>query len=228
LSNFTVKKSSSAANLPETGAANRSQQRAFWLKNLHQWHWISSALCLLGMLLFSVTGMTLNHATQIEAKPVVQNRKAVLPTQIQAELRHASAAHRDAKVSLPPLAAQWIADHWSLNVRDRSAEWSADEVYLPLPRPGGDAWLRIGLADGAMEYELTDRGWISWLNDLHKGRNTGTAWSWFIDIFAASCLVFSLTGLLILKFHAVNRPFTWPMVGLGILIPFLLALLFIH
>ncbi|NTV11206.1 MAG: hypothetical protein HGA47_10590, partial [Zoogloea sp.] len=25
--------------------------RAGWLKTLHQWHWISSALCLLGMLL---------------------------------------------------------------------------------------------------------------------------------------------------------------------------------
>ena len=37
-----------------------------------------------------------------------------------------------------------------------------------------------------------------------------------------------ITGLLILKFHAANRPFTWPMVGLGILIPFVIALLFIH
>jgi len=33
---------------------------------------------------------------------------------------------------------------------------------------------------------------------------------------------------LILKFHAANRPFTWPMVGLGILIPAVIALLFIH
>ena len=43
-------------------------------------------------------------------------------------------------------------------------------------RPGGDAWLRIG-AGGAAEYEITSRGAISWLNDLHKGRNTGAAWS---------------------------------------------------
>ncbi|NIV36045.1 MAG: hypothetical protein GWN58_43325, partial [Anaerolineae bacterium] len=33
-----------------------------WLGTLRQWHWISSALCLVGMLLFSVTGITLNHA----------------------------------------------------------------------------------------------------------------------------------------------------------------------
>lgn len=34
---------------------------------LRQWHWVSSALCLAGMLLFAVTGITLNHATDIEA-----------------------------------------------------------------------------------------------------------------------------------------------------------------
>ncbi len=86
----------------------------------------------------------------------------------------------------------------------------------------------MSLGDGEVEYERTDRGWISYLNDLHKGRHTGAAWSWFIDIFAAAALVFSITGLFILKMHAGNRPFTWPMVGMGLVIPVLLALLFIH
>ena len=97
-----------------------------------------------------------------------------------------------------------------------------------LPRPGGDAWARVDLEAGEAEFELTDRGWISYLNDLHKGRNTGKAWSWFIDIFAAACLVFCLTGFFILKMHATKRPFTWPMVGMGLVIPVVLALLFIH
>jgi hypothetical protein len=32
-------------------------RRAFWLKHLHQWHWVSSAACLVGMLLFAITGI---------------------------------------------------------------------------------------------------------------------------------------------------------------------------
>jgi len=59
-------------------------RRAFWLKHVHQWHWISSAVCLVGMLLFAVTGITLNHAGQIEARPRVAERQAVLPAALLA------------------------------------------------------------------------------------------------------------------------------------------------
>ena len=84
------------------------------------------------------------------------------------------------------------------------------------------------LETGELEYESTDRGWIAYLNDLHKGRHTGSAWSLFIDLFAVACIVFSLSGLLLLLRHAGGRPGTWPLVGLGLLLPVLLALLFIH
>jgi hypothetical protein len=132
------------------------------------------------------------------------------------------------KAPLPAAVARWLDDTLDAASAGRPAEWSPDEIYLSLPRAGGDAWLSIDLASGDVEYERTDRGWISYLNDLHKGRNTGLAWSWFLDIFAAACLVFSLTGLVLLKMHAGNRSATWPMVGLGVVIPVVLALLFIH
>jgi hypothetical protein len=202
--------------------------RAVWLKHLHQWHWISSAMCLMGMFLFAITGITLNHASQIEAKPTIERLQATAPAALVAQLRGYAEQHDGAKVPLPPAAEQWLQDTWKVQAGGRVAEWATDEIYLAMPRAGGDAWVRIELEGGAAEYEKTDRGWISWLNDVHKGRNTGAAWNWFIDIFAVMCLVFCITGLLILKFHAANRPFTWPMVGLGVLIPIVIALLFIH
>lgn len=214
--------------MKQADVSRSNASRAVWLKQLHQWHWISSALCLLGMFLFAITGITLNHASQIESKPVVSRQKAQLPAPLVTELTAYAEKHDGANAPMPAAAERWLKQQWSLNAGGRPAEWSVDEVYLPLPKAGGDAWVRIGLEDGAAEYELTDRGWISWLNDVHKGRNTGVAWFWFIDIFAGLCIVFCLTGLLILKFHATNRPFTWPMVGLGILIPCAIALLFIH
>jgi hypothetical protein len=206
------------------------QQRAYWLKTLHQWHWISSALCLLGMLLFSVTGITLNHASQIESQPKVTSRQGELPAGLKALVQAAPSGADTPKASaaLPPALRQWLMREWAVDPGERQAEWSPEEIYLSMPRPGGDAWVRIDRAGGEVEYEGTDRGWISYLNDLHKGRHAGVAWSWFIDIFAAACLVFSITGLFILKMHATNRPTTWPIVGLGVLIPVLLALLLVH
>lgn len=215
-----------------TAASSNAPQRAYWLKKLHEWHWISSAICLIGMLLFAVTGFTLNHAGQIEAKPKVETREAQLPADLleklqQAQKQSAQAASKDV-VTLPADIEGWLAQQIKVSAKGFAVEWSEEEAYVPLPRPGGDAWLRVDMKDGAVEYETTNRGWISYLNDLHKGRHAGAAWSLFIDLFAIGCLVFCITGLLILKMHAQRRPMTWPMVGLGFVLPVLLVLLLVH
>lgn len=215
-----------------TAASSNAPQRAYWLKKLHEWHWISSAICLIGMLLFAVTGFTLNHAGQIESKPKVESRDAQLPRDLleklqQAQKQGVEAAGKNA-VGLPAEVDGWLAQQIKVSAKGFAVEWSEDEAYVPMPRPGGDAWLRVDLKEGSVEYEKTDRGWISYLNDLHKGRNTGGAWSLFIDVFAIGCLVFCITGLLILKMHAQRRPMTWPMVGLGLVLPALLVLLLVH
>lgn len=197
--------------------------RTLWLGTLRQWHWISSALCLAGMLLFAVTGITLNHAAQIESRAQVKNRTAQLP-----EALHAALQAEVPESGLPSALQDWLEDELDLRLAGREAEWSDGELYIGLPRPGGDAWLSLDLESGALEYEDTDRGWIAYLNDLHKGRHAGTAWSWFIDIFAAVCVIFSVSGLLLLQRQAQARPTTWPLTGLGLLLPLLLALLFIH
>lgn len=215
-------------NGPKSANPGSPAKRSGWLKQLHQWHWISSAICLIGMILFAVTGITLNHAADIESKPAIVSKTAQLPVELAAPLKPKSAGEADSKAPVPASVRTWLAKELGRGIDGREAEWNRDEIYLAMPRPGGDAWVRIARDSGEVEFEDTDRGWISYLNDLHKGRHTGVAWSWFIDIFAVACLLFSITGLLILKFHAVSRPSTWPLVGLGLVIPALLALLLIH
>lgn len=204
--------------------STRQQRRGYWLRTLHQWHWISAATCLVGMLLFAVTGITLNHASQLEAKPQVTHVNDTLP----ATLLKTLPARSEGNAPLPARLDDWLREKHGLVTAGREAEWSEDEIYLSMPGPGRDAWLSIQKADGALEYERTTRGTLAWLNDLHKGRNTGTAWAWFIDIFALACIVFTLTGLCLLWLHGRQRRATWPLVALGLLLPLLLALLFIH
>lgn len=203
---------------------NKLTARFIWLGTVRQWHWISSAVCLIAMLLFAITGITLNHAAQIQVTPHVETIEAGVPDELLQQLMIPD----EEKAPLPENLVQWLSAKHGIRTQERLAEWSDEEIYVSLPRPGGDAWLTIDITSGELFYEKTERGWISYFNDLHKGRNTGVVWFWFIDVFAVACVIFCITGLVLLYRHAGNRPTTWPMVGLGLVIPLLLAILFIH
>lgn len=209
--------------------------KAFWLKQLHTWHWVSSAICLVGLLLFTITGITLNHAADIEGQPQSQDVTAQLPPALVAKLAEAApkndggdaGSNGGAKAALPMPVAAWIEDQLPIRAR-AEAEWSDLEVYLPAPRPGGDAWVTIDRESGAIVGEISSRGSIAYFNDLHKGRNSGSIWFWFIDVFAVASLIFAITGLFLLQLHSAKRKSTWPLVALGLAIPTAIAVFFIH
>lgn len=197
----------------------------FWKRQARTWHWMSGAVCLLGILAFSVTGITLNHGQQIVATPVTRANSTSLPQQHLEKLGRAAEMGGE---PLPEIVIKWLQEWSGEDLRSAAIEWSPYEIIASLPRPGGDAWLSVDLASGHVVHESTSRGVVAYLNDLHKGRNTGVAWGWFIDVFAAACIVFCLTGLWLLQIHAARRRATWPLVGLGLMIPAILALAFIH
>lgn len=202
-----------------------ANRRALWMRQLRTWHWISGAITLATTLMFAITGVTLNHASQIEGKASIRTETAKLSAPAVAALKTGPAK---GVAPIPPEIAASLASQLRLDVQGKSGEWSKDEVYVSLPRPGGDAWVAIERDTGTVNHEVTSRGWIAYLNDLHKGRHTGAAWSLFIDVFAVACIVFCVTGLLLLQMYSASRSLTWPLVGAGIALPVLLAILLIH
>ncbi len=221
--------SGTAAPEPATRAAPRPRPKKksnFWKRQARIWHWISGAVCLVGMILFSITGITLNHAADIPATPKIETREMVMEgAGFDALTSQPSDGTTD---SLPRETIRALRSGIGVNAAGKTAEWTDFDVYVGLPRPGGDAWLAIDRETGAVEYELTTRGVVSWLNDLHKGRNTGIVWYWFIDVFSVAAIFFCLTGLWLLQIHAGKRAITWPLTLLGLAIPAVIALFFIH
>lgn len=201
-------------------------RRLFWMTQARIWHWITGAATLIGMLLFAFTGITLNHAGQIEGQPVVVEVAAVMPPEMLAQLGQGP-GEGETRV-LPKPVADWLKQETGASVSRRTGEWSDSEVYVGMPKPGGDAWLSIDRETGDVVYENTDRGAISWLNDLHKGRNTGPVWFWFLDIFSVAAILFCITGLVLLWMHASRRPPTWFIVGAGLLVPAIIAVFLVH
>ncbi|MBA4225650.1 MAG: hypothetical protein C0456_03380 [Hyphomonas sp.] len=199
---------------------------AFWKRQARTWHWMSGAICLIGMLLFALTGITLNHAHQIPAKPKVTELEMVLSETALAALSPEIEIAGGAPV--PPEAAGEIRRQLGADLSGKKGEWTDIDVYVSLPRPGGDAWLSIDRETGDVLYEVTSRGPISYLNDLHKGRSAGAIWSLFLDVFAVACIVFCMTGLWLLQIHSQRRGSTWPLVLGGLAIPVVILLFFLH
>ncbi len=205
-------------------AKKKAQARAGLLRQTLRWHWISAAICLIGMLLFAVTGITLNHAGQIKAAPKTIERSGQLPAALLPDLRTAQAAQG----VLPAATRKWLRTELKIKAPAGPVEWSPGEAYVALPGPGSDGSVTIDTESGAVTADRTERGAIAYLNDLHKGRNTGPAWAWFIDLFAVGCVVFCATGLILLQLNAKARVSTWPLVAAGLVIPLLLAVFLIH
>ena len=229
-SDIAMRAASEAEMLRTERAAQKAHRakvrRLFWMTQARIWHWITGAATLIGMLLFAFTGITLNHAAEIEGQPVVVEVAAVMPPEMLAQLEQGPGAG-EAGI-LPRPVADWLKQETGAQVSRRTGEWSDAEVYVGMPKPGGDAWLSIDRQTGDVVYEDTDRGAISWLNDLHKGRNTGPVWFWFLDIFSVAAILFCITGLVLLWMHAARRPPTWFIVGAGLLVPAIIAVFLIH
>ena len=197
----------------------------FSLGGIRQWHWISGAVCLVGMLLFAVTGITLNHAAEIPANRAVTSIEADVPQTVVQQLT----AMDTGNIRVPSELKAFMQTEKSIVVPSSvTGEWDGIEFYAAWPGPGADSWIAVDAELGTVTFEHVDRGLISYFNDLHKGRNTGNAWRWFIDIFAVACIIFSVTGLQLLMRHSKTRASTWPITLLGVLIPFVIILLFVH
>ena len=203
--------------------ASPSLPNGFWRSQLRQWHWISSALCMTGLLLFAFTGFTLNHAARMEAKPVTSHVEKTLPPEALTALHQ---AHD--KTPLPAAVAAAVQTETGVDVAGKSADVSDEEIFVDLAGPGVDASVTIDPQSGDVTYERTTRGVIAVLNDLHKGRHAGPVWSLFIDVLAVACVVFSLTGLGLLWIYSRGRRITWPLVAGGVALPIILFLLFVH
>lgn len=175
-------------------------------------HWVTSALAFAALVFFSVTGITLNHPDWFSAGGSTGFSAAALPAGWMADFEGAGDADR-----LAMLTAE-LDERWGLGL-PRNIDADEVEWVLDYQRPGGLGTVVLDLESGELSYEETSDGFVALVNDLHKGRHAGAAWGALIDIVSLVCLVFALTGLVLLWVHAAKRRATWPLVGLGTVLP---------
>lgn len=80
-----------------------------------------------------------------------------------------------------------------------------NDCSIAFKGPGYAADVLIDRATGSYEVTETRVGWVAILNDLHKGRDTGKAWSRLIDLSAVLMTLVSITGLALIFFLHKKR-----------------------
>ncbi|WP_114635300.1 PepSY-associated TM helix domain-containing protein [Vibrio splendidus] len=186
-----------------------------WARRLHVY--ISMAL-LFVVLFFSVTGITLNRPELFEStQPNIQRSTLTLPTSLFSiqdgrlkadETAFETFLFEEANLSGVPSGLDIYAEI-------EGGELLIGEVSMDFKGPGYNASVFVDVASEMVEVETTNYGVIALLNDLHKGRNSGEVWKWFIDITALLMIFFVLTGvcLLLPKKKTLNTSIKWTVFG---------------
>lgn len=166
--------------------------------------WLHIYLSMFGLaavLFFSVTGLTLNHPDWFgEAERRVSAQGTLTPDWV----RPNTSASESSQVAKLEVVEYLRKTH---GVRGALAEFRVDEqeCTVTFKGPGYAADAFIDRASGRYELAQTLHGFVAVINDLHKGRDTGAAWSVVIDASAIVLIAISLTGLVLLLYLKRRR-----------------------
>jgi len=193
----------------------KNKKVQLWARRLHIY--ISMAL-LLVVLFFAITGVTLNRPHLfVSDQPQVDKQVIALP-QVFSNLTEGrlqidrllllNYLKDKANISGQPSELQIYSEV-------EQGELIEGEISLDYKGPGFNSTVFIDLVNQETEIETTHYGVVAVLNDLHKGRNTGLVWPWFIDISALLMMFFALTGvcLLVPKKKSFSLGLKWTAVG---------------
>jgi hypothetical protein len=164
------------------------QRRDFYRHSRYVHGWLS-AFAFLTLLFFSVTGLLLNHPEWFEPAKTEETTQLILPESVLKSIKQ--------QENPSDTILNYVRQQQNVVGRYQSSEVMDNEVMIRLESPAGatDIWV---MADTG-ETEITQKpaSTVSMLNDLHRGKNSGLAWSWLIDISAIIVIALSLVGYIL-------------------------------
>lgn len=171
--------------------------------------WLHIYLSMFGLaavLFFSVTGITLNHPDWFFGEA---ERRTQAEGQINVKWLHLEAPSGTESDPTRQVAKLEVVEHLRTlhGIKGAVAEFRADEneCLVTFKGPGYVADAVIDRSTGRYSVTQQFHGFIAIINDLHKGRDTGPAWSILIDVSAVAMTVISLTGLVLLFYLKLRR-----------------------
>jgi hypothetical protein len=169
---------------------------------------------------FSVTGLTLNHPNWFGGNKQIETKHSGT---LNVKWVNNPDTSKIAKLEIVEFLRK------TYNVKGYVSEFRIDdsEVSVSLKGPAYSCDAFIDREKGTYEVAEIKMGIVAVMNDLHKGRDSGTGWAWIIDVSAMFLILVSLSGLILLCFIKKKRVAGFITGFIGLLICYLIYVIFV-
>ncbi|WP_316847346.1 PepSY-associated TM helix domain-containing protein [Pedobacter psychrodurus] len=191
------------------------------LAGLSRWlHIYLSMVSFTILLFFAVSGLTLNHADWFTS-----GKEVVSKDSGSVNLKWVNQPDTN-KINKLQIVEFFRNKH---EVKGALSDFRIDdrELSLTFNGPGYLADSFIDRETGKYELTTTRFGAVAVINDLHKGRDSGKAWSWIIDISAVLMTLVSISGIILICFIKKKRLSGFIIAAVGTIICYLIYKLFV-
>jgi uncharacterized protein len=149
------------------------------------WHGWLSAFAFIALMFFSATGLLLNHPEWLAGQDgaAVESHARLNPPELKAKTAPALAALLKERKLVQGVYA--------------SGDIDEDMALLRFEGVTGNTSVSLDLTSGEADIAYRKATALTVLNDLHRGKNAGTAWKWLIDVSAGIFLLLSLIGYIL-------------------------------
>lgn len=199
-----------AAAAPRRRGRSRAASTHVTLRWLHTY---TSMISLLVVLFFALTGLTLNHPDWVFG-----------PEEVKSEVTGTLPSGWITKGTVDWLTvAEELRASQHLRGRAGDARVDGQEASLSFLGPGYAADVFIDTATGRYTANVLQQGGLAVINDLHRGRDTGTAWRWVIDLSGGVLALVAFTGIGILLYLKKTRVQALGVMGVASVLVLVLA-----
>jgi len=187
---------------------------------LSRWlHIYLSMLSFAIVFFFAVSGLTLNHAAKFgDQVHTLQYKGKLVPEWVN---------KTDTALLDKNAIARYLRETHHLKGALSDFRIDDSECDLSFKGPGYAADAFISRQTGAYDLTVTSGGIVGVLNDLHKGRDTGSVWAVVIDISAILMTLVSLTGMILLLFLKKKRLSGVILAAMGLLLVYLIYVIWV-
>jgi len=151
------------------------------------------------MMFFAVTGVLLDHEDWLSSATHETESKGTIPLPLLKE---------PDKLGV----VEALRSNYGATGAVSTFDVEDDALHVELKGPGRRTEADIDRKSGEAKIKKETRGALVRLDDLHRGKDTGTAWRWVLDASAIFLFLGSLTG--ILMWFALPRRRAWGLAAL--------------